>query len=833
MANVLEIIIQADNQASGVLSTVLGNVESLGGSVARTGIQMGLVAAPFVTALTTATYAAVDFDKTMTNTAAVLGQTREETAALSQEILDMGATSIVGPQALNEAFYDVVGGVTDAASRMDILETSMHVAQAGAADMGATTSAMISVMNSYSFSAEQAAFAGDVMTRAVGMGVGSMEELAGVMPMVAGTMNAMGIGFDEGAAQLSYITTKGYSWSQAGTMMNAMMGALMSPTADLADLIHSLGYESGQAMVDQYGLAGAYQVLAEANGGSVAGIIQNQEALRGALALTADGFTEYADTFIGGIEGATAAAEEIQLSSPAAQIAQLQNAMGALSIEVGTALLPAINDIVQGVRPLIIGFTQWLRANPQVVSTVIAVVGAVAGLGTALVGIGGVISGVAGVFGALLNPVTWIIGAIGLLGTAFATNFMGIRDAVEPVITGITTAVQNFFNFLSGGSEPLSALSAAIGLAFGPEVGSGVANFVQGIVTGIGGVVSFITGTVLPALSQLVSWFITDGLPLAVNFVTGVVVPAVQGFITTLGNIWAVVGPVLFSLIDWFITTGLPAAVNFVQTVVVPAVEGFIATLVRVWNDVSPFLVSLFDWFINTGLPAISSFITDTVVPIVQDFISFLSDLWLAVQPHLEELYNWFVVDALPAIQEFIEGPVTTAIEGITTLISGIWDAVRPALEGFYNFFIDNIGTIVDVVITPLKNAFDEVLNIGGDVLEFIGDAASQFGDFVSGVFGGGSNVTAQGLPSRDSGGMGVAGQAYYIGTGAQPELFVPQTDGTFLTPAQYGAGAGGGGGMTINGLTINANSYAEGQAAADGFQTRMSQLEEERRRRG
>lgn len=72
------------------------------------------------------------------------------------------------------------------------------------------------------------------------------------------------------------------------------------------------------------------------------------------------------------------------------------------------------------------------------------------------------------------------------------------------------------------------------------------------------------------------------------------------------------------------------------------------------------------------------------------------------------------------------------------------------------------------------------------------------------------------------------------IGTGAQPEMFIPSTNGTFLTPQQYaGAGAGAGGGMTINGLTINANSYAEGQAAAEGFNARMTAFEEERRRRG
>jgi hypothetical protein len=226
-------------------------------------------------------------------------------------------------------------------------------------------------------------------------------------------------------------------------------------------VISDLGYENGQAMVDALGLAGAYSAIRQAGGGSFAGIITNTEALRGATALTNEAYNQFTQDFIGGIEGATAAAEDFQMASPAAQMDMLQNSIGALSIEVGTALLPAINDIVQGVRPLIIGFTQWLRANPQVVSTVIAVVGAVAGLGTALVGIGGVISGVAGVFGALLNPVTWIIAAIGGLVVAFETNFMGIRDAVEPVITGITTAVQNFFNFLSGAGRSLMQPSPA------------------------------------------------------------------------------------------------------------------------------------------------------------------------------------------------------------------------------------------------------------------------------------------------------------------------------------------------------------------------------------
>lgn len=62
----------------------------------------------------------------------------------------------------------------------------------------------------------------------------------------------------------------------------------------------------------------------------------------------------------------------------------------------------------------------------------------------------------------------------------------------------------------------------------------------------------------------------------------------------------------------------------------------------------------------------------------------------------------------------------------------------------------------------------------GGTGGGFLGTAAT----YLAGVFGG----------TKDSGGAGKAGRRYLIGTGAQPESFIPDTDGTFVP-----AGAGGG----------------------------------------
>lgn len=63
--------------------------------------------------------------------------------------------------------------------------------------------------------------------------------------------------------------------------------------------------------------------------------------------------------------------------------------------------------------------------------------------------------------------------------------------------------------------------------------------------------------------------------------------------------------------------------------------------------------------------------------------------------------------------------------------------------------------------------------------------------DFLSGFFGG----------SRDSGGRGKKGMAYAIGSGAQPEVFVPDAPGTFYP---RGEGMGGGG--------VRQNIYVQGR---------------------
>jgi hypothetical protein len=71
-----------------------------------------------------------------------------------------------------------------------------------------------------------------------------------------------------------------------------------------------------------------------------------------------------------------------------------------------------------------------------------------------------------------------------------------------------------------------------------------------------------------------------------------------------------------------------------------------------------------------------------------------------------------------------------------------------------------------------------------------LGGWAGKALDFVGGLFGG----------KRDSGGRGSPGQAYLIGTGAQPEMFVPDSPGTFH-PRDTWMGGGKG---TVNNIYVS-----------------------------
>lgn len=117
-------------------------------------------------------------------------------------------------------------------------------------------------------------------------------------------------------------------------------------------------------------------------------------------------------------------------STRAAQLAKLKNGIEAISIKMGTALLPIITDLAEKLMPVIDRIFNWIKANPELTKTILK---AVVGLAALLAGISAIASivstvsiGIAGftaVMSALnavlfANPIGLIVLAILALGAA-------------------------------------------------------------------------------------------------------------------------------------------------------------------------------------------------------------------------------------------------------------------------------------------------------------------------------------------------------------------------------------------------------------------------------
>lgn len=172
---------------------------------------------------------------------------------------------------------------------------------------------------------------------------------------------------------------------------------------------------------------------------------------------------------------------------------------------------------------------------------------------------------------------------------------------------------------------------------------------------------------------------------------------------------------------------------------------------------------------------------------------------------------------------EFANGELAKLTEAQKKVLEGLaeqTDAVRAAQEEEKKLAdareraLENLQrNFQDILADGLTNGFDDgikgVLDSFADMLTkmaaqaIAADIASRiFGDDKGGSSGGGgggggwlSNIFSF-FSSRDQGGRGQAGVPVMIGSGAQPELFVPDSAGEFYPRGSYG---GGGGAVTQN----------------------------------
>lgn len=720
--------IRLDDLISTPLNVIAGRLANMGSALTGLGVQVGAFASPAVAGIALLTSSAMGFEATLTNVQAVTGQTNAQMAAFADTLLDMDTTFT--SQQLGDTFYNVAGSVVDAASRMSILEAAVAAAEAGAADLNSTAMAITGTMNAYSMEAADAALVSDILTRTVGMGVGTMNDFATALPTAASLAARLGVDLEQLGTMTAYMTTRNISAHQATRYLNQAMIALLNPNAAMTAGLMDMGVESGSAAIAMYGLEGTLSMLNDTFDGNMDAMAQaigSTEALQATLAITEDGYESFAQTFSEGVEGATVAARAIQLESATAQFNTLKSAVLDIGLRIGTALLPPVIRLMEAVSPLVDRIGAWAEANPALITQIAGLVMGAAMLAPVLIIAGQTLSGIGAIIGAvssgvgllggaftlLISPIGLAIVAAGLLTAAYLTNFGGVRDFID---TQVRPRLEEFFLYLGG-----------------------------------------VWDTVRPALEAVAGWFTGTALPGAIAFVNDTALPAIGGIVDMLGGIWTSVSPSLGELIGWF-GTALANVITFINELVIPAIGGFITTLTSIWALAGPVLAEVQAWFLETGLPVIRAFIEETVIPAVQGFINILVGIWDAVRPALE------------AFRDGIQ-PIMDAVAGF----------IRPVAEQV-NALIDAIGRIPQGL-----GAWEGIGQNAQSSVDMVTSGQASVTDWLNAAAGA---VSAEFSP-RAAGGPVSASQGYLVGE-VGPELFVPNTSGTIIPNSALGSTAGG-----------------------------------------
>lgn len=261
----------------------------------------------------------------------------------------------------------------------------------------------------------------------------------------------------------------------------------------------------------------------------------------------------------------------------------------------------------------------------------------------------GVISGIIAVVSILgdhLEDIRGIIGSVfGDTGLAVFDTFTGKLGEVGSFISGL---------FVEGGvAQALSGVQETITTMFGPEAGaafSGLTTILQSVMTVVGQVVNFATGTVKPIITGLFEYLTGTVVPIILQTFTAAA-PSIAGIISGIGSA---------------VMTGMQIIGSAIQ-VAMPIIQGIITAILTIGSVVVPALlagIEVFGQGIAGVMEAIQTIFGGVISFITGVFAGDWQKAWQGVQDIFGGIFNGLI--------ELVKAPFNAIIALINKAISGI-----------------------------------------------------------------------------------------------------------------------------------------------------------------
>jgi hypothetical protein len=273
---------------------------------------------------------------------AVLGATKEEIAALTDQQLKYGESTIYS--ALQVADLQIIFsklGLTTAEIR-EATEATLDLATATGEDLAKSADVLGTIMRSFGLAADQTTRIVDVMTGAFNKTTLGLENFFEAMKYVAPIAKANNITLEETTALLGTLADAGIRGSMAGTSLRKIISELDKGSGTLSEKLKKLaagGFGSANAM-DEVGRTAYASLLI---------LTQNTDQ------------TDKLNTALHDVGGSAKEAARIMGDNLRGDALLAGNAMEALSLDLREELTPALRSIVQSFTAFIFALRELPR----------------------------------------------------------------------------------------------------------------------------------------------------------------------------------------------------------------------------------------------------------------------------------------------------------------------------------------------------------------------------------------------------------------------------------------------------------------------------------------
>lgn len=478
-----------------------------------------------------------DFDTAFGEIATLIGQPADNLRDFQSQILEYSESSTASLDQITSATYGAISAGVEYQNSLELIAAAEQLSIAGRADLGATTTALVSTLNAFGASAEDAGdFADDFFT-AVQLGQTTIPELADTIGRLAPIAAAAGLSFEEMAAAIATITAEtGTSTPEAINGIRAAINSLLKPTKEASDLAAELGIDFNAAALESKGFSGVLSEVAEATGGNtelLAKLFGSVEALAPVLALTGNASEAFADNLAKFDDNAGAAERASrELTETLGALGQtLQNNLNSALIGLGSNLTDETRSIVQSITSIFNSLGSEIRLEDGVFAPILN------GLEGLAQDIDQKLQTIAENFPEALSGIdlTDLLSAFGDLGDELGDLFTGLFGDVDiSTVEGLQAVLQQVVDAFT------ALVNVSAGIADGLEplfqaIGTGIEEFQSldeetkksvGQVLGFGKAID----TVLPAIGGLAGGLESIGTGLTA-------LAGAQGFKALIGNL--------------------------------------------------------------------------------------------------------------------------------------------------------------------------------------------------------------------------------------------------------------------------------------------------------